>query len=80
MAQLLLFAAIREAAGMKSVEVEGSTVRDVLVNASALFGGDFERLLACCTTYMDDEKVDVSTPVGARSVVALLPPVSGGFQ
>lgn len=78
MATLRLFAQIREAAGAGSVELDGSTVADVVAAATARFGSDFEALVPTCRVWVNGEPALESDPVGPADEVALLPPVSGG--
>jgi molybdopterin adenylyltransferase len=82
MVKLLLFAAAREAAGWRQVEMEAGTVGELLELASDRFGPDFEKLLPSCSVFVGDAPVpsarfwDVTVAHGAD--VAVLPPVSGG--
>jgi molybdopterin adenylyltransferase len=81
-ARLLLFAAVREAAGCREADVTGSSVGEALLTACERFGPAFERLLRFCTVLVDEEPVARSAAwsvvVGERTEIALLPPVSGG--
>jgi MoaD family protein len=78
MAQVRLFASVREAAGRSHDEVPGATVADVLDGAVARYGTDFERLLAQCRVWVNGEPVPADSPVTDDDEVAVLPPVSGG--
>jgi molybdopterin converting factor small subunit len=78
MARLRLFANLREAAGSASVEIEGSSVGEVLANASTQFGSRFEKGLAAAQVWVNGEQAGPDTPVGDGDEVALIPPVSGG--
>jgi molybdopterin converting factor small subunit len=78
MATLRLFANLREAAGAASVEVEGSTVGEVLDAAGERFGADFANGTRIAKIWVNGEQATVETGVGAGDEVALLPPVSGG--
>jgi molybdopterin synthase sulfur carrier subunit len=77
---VLLFAQAREAAGTREVELEGTTVMEVLAAADERFGPEFARLRTSCSVAVDGEVVAAEawdrTPAGAE--VAVLPPVSGG--
>ena len=77
---LRLFAAAREAAGLSSVEIEATTVGDVLEIARARFGAEFSAVLAGSRVWIDgDEPADGgATPLTDGCEVAVLPPVSGG--
>lgn len=81
MPEVLLFAQAREAAGgARRVEVEGTTVAEVLAAADALLGPAFAAVRQTCSIVVDDDVVPRSTwasaPAGAE--LAVLPPVSGG--
>ncbi|MFZ9706629.1 MAG: MoaD/ThiS family protein [Ilumatobacteraceae bacterium] len=80
MAQLLLFASAREAAGRSRDTVSGATVADVLAVAKGRFGPSFESVLASCTIWLNGEECDPHTPVSESDEVAVLPPVSGGAK
>ena len=79
-ATLRLFARAREVAGTSSDTVEGSTVDEVIANATFRYGQNFADLLPTCRIWLNGEAVPNSTPVGDKDEVAVLPPVSGGFQ
>lgn len=78
MARLRLFAAIREAAGSSSVELDGATVGEVIDAAGARFGTEFVEHVPTCRVWVNGEPATRADPVGADDEVALLPPVSGG--
>lgn len=78
MARLRLFANLRQTAGTGAVEIPGATVAEVLANAVARFGGDFEKSLDTAHVWVNGDGADPSTPVGDADEVALIPPVSGG--
>jgi len=78
MAILRLFAGIREAAGVKSLTVEASTVAEVLAAASQQFGSDFTEQVQTCRIWLNGEPAQLSAQVTDSDEVALLPPVSGG--
>lgn len=78
MPTLRLFATIRVAAGTGKASFEGSTVAEVLENASAEFGDEFAQLIPICRIWVNGESADAETEVGTGDEVALLPPVSGG--
>lgn len=83
MARLLLFAAIREAAGgARALDVDASSVGEALKVACERYGQRFERILQLCTILHREEAVDAAERWG-RAVarddeIAVLPPVSGG--
>lgn len=78
MATLRLFASIREAAGVRSAEVEAGTVAEVIDAATARFGSAFADLVPTCRVWLNGEPALETDAVSAGDEVALLPPVSGG--
>lgn len=79
-ATLRLFARAREVAGTSSDTVDGTTVGEVIRNATLRYGRDFGALLPTCRVWLNGESVPESTAVGDNDEVAVLPPVSGGSQ
>ncbi len=77
-AHLRLFASAREAAGTSRDTVSGSTVGEVLLQATERFGPTFNDVLRSCKVWVNGEAADDSTPVTDDDEVAVLPPVSGG--
>jgi molybdopterin converting factor small subunit len=80
MATLRLFAAAREAAGTGQTHVAGATVADVLAGAVVSFGPGFQTVLQSCRIWVNGEQAEPSTAVTDNDEVAVLPPVSGGFE
>lgn len=78
MAQLRLFASVREAAGTAQAVVDGATVGEVLDRARARFGPDFARQLERSRVWLNGDDAALDAPVGDEDEVAVLPPVSGG--
>ena len=78
MATLRLFAQAREAAGTRSVEIDGATVGDVLDGARAQFGDGFGSVVDGSKVWLNGAPAEPSDPVTAADEVAVLPPVSGG--
>lgn len=82
MARLLLFAAAREAAGVRAAEIPAGSVGEALKVACERFGPAFERVLAHCTVLAGEDRVAPErawdTPVTEATEIAILPPVSGG--
>lgn len=78
MARLRLFASIREVAGTGRAEIAGTTVAEVLANATAHYGDSFAHVLPTCRIWVNGEPALESDPVAETDEVALLPPVSGG--
>lgn len=78
MAVLRLFAQAREAAGTSSIELDGSSVGDVVQAASAMFGANFDQVVATSKLWLNGEPTESGAPVVATDEVAVLPPISGG--
>lgn len=80
MTQVLLFARARELAGVRSIELPGSTVAEVLDFAATRFGPEFDAVCRTCTVVVDGETVPRSeaATTSAGEELAILPPVSGG--
>lgn len=82
MPTLLLFAAIREAAGTSRAAVEAATVGESLKVACERYGDRFERILPYCSVLHREEQVDEAErwdrSVEPDDEIAVLPPVSGG--
>ena len=80
MAILRLFAGLREAAGASRVEIEGSTIGEVLAAAESRFGDRFTAGLATSRVWLNGEEAAPEDKVTHNDEVALIPPVSGGAQ
>lgn len=82
MPRLLFFAALREAAGARTLDVDASSLGEALDLATERFGDRFAKILALCTVLHREERIDRAhaweTPVAPGDEIALLPPVSGG--
>ncbi len=78
MAVLRLFASIRVAAGTGTVNLEGSTVGEIITAATQRFGPDFAQQLPNCQLWLNGHATQHDAPVADTDEVALLPPVSGG--
>lgn len=78
MATLRLFASAREAAGTGRDSVPGSTVGEVLSQATARYGTAFAELLPNCRVWRNGEPAEPADAVTDADEVAVLPPVSGG--
>ena len=76
--RLLLFAAAREAAGTRQVDLSAATVGDLLGQARERFGPGFGAVLDRSRVWVNGEPCDPSTPLSEGDEVAVLPPVSGG--
>jgi len=78
MATLRLFASVREAAGERSITIDGSTVGDVVTEANEKFGEHFAALIPTCKIWVNGEPAEFETAIEPSDEVAILPPVSGG--
>ena len=78
MARVRLFANLRELAGASTVEMEGSTVAEILGTATTRFGPDFGRALLTAQVWVNGDRVGMDAAVPAGAEVAVIPPVSGG--
>ena len=78
MPTLRLFASAREAAGVARVDLDGSTVAEILDQARDRYGERFTGVLATSRVWVNGQPADDATPVSGFDVVAVLPPVSGG--
>jgi molybdopterin converting factor small subunit len=76
--RLLLFAAARQAAGTREVELRAATVEDVTEQARSRFGAGFSSVLARSRIWVNGLPAHPSTPLSPGDEVAVLPPVSGG--
>jgi molybdopterin converting factor small subunit len=77
-ATLRLFASAREAAGVGRIEVDESTVGEILNVARARFGEHFAAVLASSRVWLNGEPTTDDAVVDPGDEVAVLPPVSGG--
>jgi molybdopterin synthase sulfur carrier subunit len=73
-----LFAALRELAGASEVDVEGSTVGEVVDALSARYGQRFDTIARAGSVVVDGERARPDAALTGSEEVALLPPVSGG--
>jgi molybdopterin converting factor small subunit len=78
MATVRLFAHLRELAGASEVQLEGSTVHEILGQAADRYGSEFEEGLRHSRVWVNGDPADGLDEVRAEDEVALLPPVSGG--
>ncbi|MFQ5522550.1 MAG: MoaD/ThiS family protein [Acidimicrobiia bacterium] len=80
MAQLRLFASLREIAGTARVEIPGSTVGEVVAAAGEKFGPGFVRGVETSRVWLNGEEASMDDPVSETDEVVVLPPVSGGAR
>ncbi len=78
MATLRLFANLRESAGTDSVDIDASTVAELLDAASDRFGDRFSSGLEAAGVWVNGEQADRATEISTSDEIALIPPVSGG--
>ena len=78
MARLRLFAGLRDAAGTGSVDVDGTTVGEVLEAAGERFGTDFTTSAERARVWVNGDEAERGSEVGPDDEIALIPPVSGG--
>ncbi|MCA1839186.1 MAG: MoaD/ThiS family protein [Actinomycetota bacterium] len=82
MARLRLFAALREAAGLASTEIDAEDIGTLLEVARSRFGEVFARSLPFANVAVNGILISAlqgeATVIGPQDEVALLPPVSGG--
>lgn len=78
MARLLLFGPARQAAGTRTLEVDGDTVAAVCAAACEQLGSPFADVLATAALWLNGEQADAEAPVRESDEVAVIPPVSGG--
>jgi len=82
MPRLLFFAAIREAAGTRTLDLDVSTIGEAMKIAVERFGDRFEKILEISTVLHGDDKVKPEAwwdhAVASDDEIAVLPPVSGG--
>ncbi len=74
------FAQAREAAGTGAEELPGATVGEVLAAAVDRHGGGLAAVVGSAAVWLDGEPCAPGDPVGPSGEVAVLPPVSGGFD
>lgn len=73
-----LFARLKEIAGSPRIEVEGSTVGEVVAAANERLGAEFQATARTARIWRNGEEADLTDAVGPEDEVAILPPVSGG--
>ena len=78
MARLRLFGPARQTAGSANVVLPGASVGGILAAAEERFGGDFARIVAISTIWLNGQAVEPNAVVADDDEVAILPPVSGG--
>lgn len=84
MAKMIFFAALREMIGRDSIDVEiknGSTIADILTELAGRIDLDRRVLISDRLRYaLNEEFVSIDTPVADSDVIAIIPPISGGWE
>lgn len=80
MITLLLFGQARSAAGTGTVELDAVTLSNLLDQARARFGPDFQEISACSAIWVNGEQAPTNQEVrlSPGDEIALLPPIAGG--
>jgi len=78
MANVRLFAVLREIAGESEVQADGDTVDEVVQALCDRFGERFTAIVERSQVVVDKETVALDHRLTGGEEVALLPPVSGG--
>ena len=78
MARVRLFAALRDIAGERELDVPGGSVEEIVQTLTEKFGDRFEQIARAGSVVVDGERAGFEQPVTEDQEVALLPPVSGG--
>jgi diacylglycerol kinase family enzyme/molybdopterin converting factor small subunit len=73
-----LFAALRDIAGDRELDVPGATAGEIVDALTEKFGERFGAVARAGSVVIDGERADLSQPVSEEQELALLPPVSGG--
>lgn len=80
MAQLRLFANLREIAGTSRLDVPAATVGEAVEAVNEKFGPDFERGVATSRIWVNGQEAVLGDTIEDHDEVVILPPVSGGSQ
>ena len=75
---MLLGPARDAAGGVRHATFDGTTVRQILAQASVRYGPHFDEIVAVSQVWLNGESTALDAFVGAEDEVAVLPPVSGG--
>ena len=73
-----LFAALREIAGDRELDVDGATVAEIVSTLTEKFGERFGALVDSGSVVVNGERASFDQALSGDEDVALLPPVSGG--
>lgn len=80
MVRVRLFAVLREIAGSREVEAEGTTVGELLDGLCERFGERFAGPARAGSIVVDGERASLDRAITGDEEVAILPPVSGGAR
>ena len=80
MANVRLFANLREMAGTGRVEVDAATVDETLDVLASRFGDEFSVAMEHAKVWVNGDEAAGDTVVASADEIALIPPVSGGAQ
>ena len=76
------YATLRNAAGTREAEVDGATVRELLLNLSRQYQGRLDRYLKVSTVLVNGKNVihmkGKRTRLKESDVVSIFPPLGGG--
>lgn len=78
MAEVRLFAVLRELAGAPSVTAEGGSVEEVVQELCDRYGGRFAAVVRVSSVVVNGERASLERVLDPGDDVAILPPVSGG--
>ncbi len=78
MSRLLLLGPAREAAGVRSAEIDAATVDEVIALATVRFGKPFAEIVAISRVWVNGVEASPGQDVGPIDEIAVVPPVSGG--
>jgi MoaD family protein len=79
-AEVRLFAVLRELADARSVQVEGDSVEQLVQALCDRYGERFTAIVRVSSIVVNGERASLEHRVVAGDEVAILPPVSGGAE
>lgn len=78
MSRLLLLGPARDAAGVRTSEIDGTTVGEVITAATLLYGRNFAEIVAVSQIWLNGNTVPLDQEVSPSDEIAVVPPISGG--
>ena len=78
MAEVRLFAVLRELAGAPTVEAEGDSVEAIVQDLCDRHGDRFASIVRVSSVVVDGERASLEMALSGHEEIAILPPVSGG--